>query len=346
MRQAVVSTRREHDGYRDVRPTRTPTISHREFTAPRFARPCAAAVFIASTAAGFPTPAAAHTQPATPETLWRSWTIEPFLVLGLLLLGCAYLFGARALWQRAGYGRGIPYWRAAAFLGGLTAIAVALLSPLEAMSASLFSAHMTQHLILILAAAPLLVLGAPITPLLWVLPPDLRQRVARFWKRNRGTRVFSRLFSSALAVLVAHAFVIWLWHLPALYDTAIEHRWLHSLEHASFLFTGVLFWWVILPVAGRRVLSPGLGVLYVFLAAMQSSVLGVLMLLSRSVWYEAHQPYVAYWDMTPLEDQQLAGVIMWVPAGTIYAITALWLLASWLNRLERTTLSIEQELDA
>lgn len=294
------------------------------------------AVLLALCTLALPATAAAHTTPATPGTLWTSWSPDPFLITVLLLAAVAYTSGARQLWQRAGYGRGLPYWRLAAYLGGLLTVAVAVISPLDALSAALFSAHMTQHLLLILVAAPLLVLGAPLVPALWLLPARTRRTLTAVVKHNPRVEATLRLLSSALLILLAHAVTIWLWHIPSFYDATLRHRWLHTLEHASFLATAVMFWWVVIPVAGRRVLSPGLAVLYVFLAAMQSSMLGVLLLLSRAAWYEAHVPHLAAWNMTPLEDQQLAGAIMWIPAGVIYAATALALFGIWLANIERS----------
>jgi putative membrane protein len=293
----------------------------------------------------FPIIASAHSRPATPESLWSVWPVDPLLLSGLLLSGCCYMLGARAVWRRAGYGKAIPYHRVAAFLGGLLAVAAALMSPLAGLSAALFSAHMVQHLVLILVAAPLLVVGTPVTAFLWTLPLSARQRTVRHWKHNRAARAVGKLLGSAIAMLLLHALSIWVWHLPALYDAAVGNPWLHSLEHITFLATSVLFWRIVLPVAGRRALSPGLGVLLVFVAAMQSSALGVLMLISRDAWYSAHTPHVAAWGMTPLEDQQLAGAIMWVPAGTAYAVFALYLLGRWLVRLEQTEPAFEHVAD-
>lgn len=289
-----------------------------------------------------PAPARAHSTPATPETLWQTWNPDTIVVAVTLLSAWLYLRGVSALWRRAGAGRGIARWRVACFFAGLLSLVIAVVSPLDALSAALFSAHMAQHLLLILVAAPLLVLGAPLVPMLWALPRDTRRSLTRGWMRQHIVRSIWRGVSTPLVVLMLHAFAIWVWHLPPLYEGAIRHGWLHTLEHAVFLGTGLLFWWTLLPTGGHRRLSPGLGVLYVFAAAMQSGLLGVLMLLSPSAWYPVHAPYVEAWNMTPLEDQQLAGVIMWIPAGAIYTIAALSLFGAWLHATERSTRAREQ----
>jgi putative membrane protein len=289
-----------------------------------------------------PVTAAAHSAPATPETLWRSWNIDPLVLGPVLLATWLYLRGTSALWQRAGRGRGVPVWRLTSFMAGLLATLVAIVSPLDALSVALFSAHMTQHLVLMLVAAPLLVLGAPLVPMLWALPHNLRHALIRGWKRRSWLSGMWHVLTTPLVALVLHIVAIWVWHAPPLYDGAVGSSLLHSLEHAAFFSTALLFWWVLFPSGGHRRLPAGLSVLYVFAAAMQGGVLGVLLLFAREAWYESHTVSAAAWGMTALEDQQLAGVIMWIPAGMIYTVAALTLFGIWLRSTEAATLARER----
>jgi cytochrome c oxidase assembly factor CtaG len=235
---------------------------------------------------------------------------EPGALVSLLLLGMVYARGVRAVWARAGRGRGVRISQVAAFGAGLLSVLLALETPLDVLSEALFAAHMVQHLLLMLVAAPLLALGAPRVALAWGAPPT------RLW----------RLVPSRPAVAFAlHGLALWAWHVPMLYEAALANRAIHAAEHASFLATGALFWWTLF----HR--GYGLGVLYVFGMAVQSTILGALLTFARAPWYTSHLGSTAAWGLTPLEDQQLAGLIMWVPGGLIYLAAALTLFGLWLN---------------
>jgi putative membrane protein len=244
---------------------------------------------------------------------------EPAALMGVLAAGALYARGVLTLWQRAGREHVVRRWQAACFGGGLLAIVVALESPLDTLSQDLFAVHMVQHLLLILVAGPLLVLGAPLPPLLWALPEASRRTLGSWW------RTIALLARPAVA-FGAHSLALWLWHLPALYDAALRSRGIHVLEHLSFLATAALFWWAVLHTAHR---SQGLGILYFFAMALQSTVLGALLTFSQMPWYTAHLASAPAWGLTPLEDQQFAGLIMWVPGGGVYLAAALGLFATW-----------------
>jgi putative membrane protein len=205
----------------------------------------------------------------------------------------------------------------------MLALFVALVSPLDALGTALFSAHMVQHMVLVLVAVPLLVLGAPQTGLLWALAEPRRRRLGAWWHCATGLRIGWRALSRPLVVWLLHAAALWLWHLPRLYQAALTSELVHLAEHASFLGTALLFWWVLLGGSPRERLNPALGVLYLFSFALQGGLLGALMTFAPAPWYPAYTTTVAAWGLTPLEDQQLAGLIMWVPAGLVYLAAAL-----------------------
>jgi putative membrane protein len=277
------------------------------------------------------TPILAHPgQPPAPHDLWGAWNLDPVLLGGFLLAAWAYRRG-----QTSGPRRPVDTWRAGCFAAALTGLGVALVSPLDALSGALASAHMVQHLLLILVAAPLLALSAPSSAILRGSPLALR-RVSGRWRRRLGLTHgnLAVLRHPAAAWLLAVA-VLWFWHAATPYDAALDNEFLHVLEHASFLVTAVLFWHAVIGVRGAARVSGGLGVLLVFAMAMQSVFLSVLLTFARTPWYAGYANTTTPWGLDPLTDQQVAGVIMWIPAGGIYLTAALVLLVTWVRTTER-----------
>ena len=279
-----------------------------------------------------PAPAWAHAgAPVQPHDLWSAWTLSLPITLPLAATLILYVVGVRALWGRAGNGRGVSVWRAAAFAAGWLALVVALVSPLHALGEALFSAHMAQHELLMTIAAPLLVLGRPLVPALFALPPGAR-RSASGWTQSPAFRsAWGRLTRPGTAWLL-HAIAIWGWHLPRLYEATLQNDLVHTLQHLSFLGTALLFWWTVLHPAwsGR-----GLAMLSLFTTMLHTGALGAILTVSSAVWYPAYARTTGAWGLTPLEDQQLGGLIMWIPGGAAYLIAALALLGSSLRESER-----------
>ena len=268
--------------------------------------------------------------------LFGKWEWEPGIVVPLVASAVLYARGLRLLWDEH-TGRGIRRWEAGAFAIGWLVTALTLLSPLHALSEQLFSAHMVQHELLMVVGAPLLVVGRPLVPMLWALPSAARRRVRRVWRRN-DVRSAWRFMSLPLVAFFLHGLAIWLWHVPALFQATLTSDLMHSLQHLSFLGTALLFWWTILqghaPGRRARAVSFGVAVLLLFGTALHSGALGALLTFSRAVWYPVYANAAAAWRLTPLEDQQLAGLIMWVPATFAYLIAALTLFANWLRASE------------
>ena len=282
-----------------------------------------------------PTAWAHEGTPPAPHDLWTAWTWDPAVVLGLVAGAWVYARGVRALWRRAGAGRGIRRWQAAGGALGLVTLFLALVSPLDALSSALFSAHMVQHLLLILLAAPLLVLGRLQIAGLWALRPGARRRLTAWWKRTIGPRVAWQALRRPLVAWALHSVALWVWHLPSLYQAALRSQLIHALEHATFLSTALLFWWALVHSTTRGRFGYGSGLFYVFTLAAQGTALGALLTFSQSPWYPFYAASVATWGLSPLEDQQLAGLIMWIPGGLVYLAAGLWLVAAWLQTAER-----------
>ena len=295
-------------------------------------RRAAAATALIGASAAWPAVAWAHAgEPIAPHDLWSAWTLSLPIVIPLVATLVLYVVGMRALWHRAGVGRGVRGWRAASFAAGWLALVVALVSPLHALGEALFSAHMAQHELLMTIAAPLLVLGRPLVPALFALPPGAR-RGASHWTQAPWFRAVWRRLSQPGTAWLLHAIAIWGWHLPRLYDATLENDLVHTLQHVSFLGTALLFWWTVLQPSwsGR-----GAAMISLFTTMLHTGALGAILTVSSSTWYPAYAATTQPWGLTPLEDQQLGGLIMWIPGGAAYLIAALALLGNSLRESER-----------
>ena len=279
-------------------------------------------------------------RPIEPHDLLAAWSFEPFVIVALLTSAFLYARGYRAMRaRRRDRGR---RWPVVCFISGWVVLAVALVSPLHALGGALFSAHMVQHELLMAVAAPLLVLGRPLVPMLWALPMRWRRASGRFASVS-WIRVPWRILTASAIAWLAHAIAIWAWHLPGPYQSSLNSELAHSSQHASFLLTALLFWWALIHGRGGR-MGYGAAVLYVFGTALHTSILGALLTFSDVPWYPQYGRSTMQWGLTVLEDQHLAGLIMWIPAAIAYVVAALWLLASWLRDSERRVVAREAEV--
>jgi cytochrome c oxidase assembly factor CtaG len=201
------------------------------------------------------------------------------------------------------------------------ALGVALLSPIDTFDGELFALHMAQHLLLLLVVPPLLWLGAPLLPILWALPATERRGAGRLLgPRGHLHRVFHVLTNPALAATLFVGGML-LWHVPRLYDAAQARTMAHDLEHLTFLGTGLLYWWpVIHPTGGVRRLQLAPGLLYFLAPMLSGNVLGALLTLANVPVYQTYQAMPRTWGISVLQDQQLGGLLMWIPGGMFWAI--------------------------
>jgi putative membrane protein len=247
-------------------------------------------------------------------------------VVAILLAGMAAAY-ARGWWRLRAAGHAAPRWRPALYALGLVTVAATLLSPLDELAADRFSAHMAQHLLLTMMAAPLLLLGNPLPFVLWGLPPVARSALAApFRPRATPRAVLSALTFFPVAGLL-HVSVVWLWHIPALYDAAVEHEALHAFEHATFFVTAMLFWWPIVQPAPklRPWLHSGLQILYLLLATAQNTALGMLLVVSERAFYPHYVRAAARLGISAVDDQMFGGGLMWT-GGHMYLLPILLIL--------------------
>lgn len=219
-------------------------------------------------------------------------------------------------------------WRPVAFYGGLVVLAASLLPPLDAWSATSFAFHMTQHELLMLVAAPLLVLGRPLPYFLWSLPASWRAAVGGTVRGPVIRPAWRGLLNPAVA-WTFHAAVLWVWHAPLFFDTALRQQGVHDFQHLSFLVAALVFWAALLEERVRE--RQGAGVLYLFTTTVHTGVLGALLTFATHPWYSAYVDRAPLWSLAPLEDQQIGGLIMWVPASLVYVGAGLFLLARWIG---------------
>jgi putative membrane protein len=260
--------------------------------------------------------------------------------LALLISLALYITGTARLWRAAGRGHGISLSAAAAFSAGWLSLVISLIGPFHELSESLFSAHMTQHEILMLISAPLIVLGRPQIAAMWALPRARRSIVASVTNAHQFVVVW-RFISGSFVAFLIHAAALWIWHIPALFDATLESDWIHALQHASFFGTALLFWWAIV---NSRIdwKSSFVGVLFLFLTSLHSGILGAFLTFTHQIWYPVYLNSTGEYGLTPLEDQQLGGLIMWVPAGLVYIGAGLTMFARLLSESEKRAVRNEQ----
>jgi len=256
------------------------------------------------------------------------WTLDPLLLGPLLLLLVLYVVGARRLWRRSDQGRARHRRTSWLFLSGWGVLALSVISPLHEAGERSFALHMIEHELIMLVATLLLASSAAGGALAWGLPRRLRT-IATGWPARLW-----RAVTEPVTATVLQAVALIAWHLPLLFDLALQNRVMHILQHASFVLTSLLFWWAMLHARGDRTRF-GLSAACLFVTSLVGGVLGALMAVSSSPWYA---PYAAMSltgiGLDPAADQQLAGLIMWIPGGLVHAGAALLFFHRWLKAAE------------
>jgi putative membrane protein len=260
---------------------------------------------------------------------FADWTWPLSIAIPLFMTAGLYVLGVTKMVRRARHAA--PHYRSVIFFAlGWISLLIALDSPIHEIGEQLFWVHMTQHEILLMISAPLLVLGQPLLPFLWALPSSWREHLATVSRSKPFKTV--RAISAPFSAWWLSTLGLWIWHIPWLFDRTLQSDWIHAAQHTTFFGTGLLFWW---PLASHRpTISSGSGMVYVFTTLLHTSLLGALLTFSQRPWYASYLATAPAWHLTALEDQQLGGLIMWIPAGTLLLVVALLLLVKWMRESE------------
>jgi len=247
-----------------------------------------------------------------------SWTFEPWIIVALLLAAIIYLRGWWRVHRRLP--RRFPLWRLIAFQAGLLTLFLALSSPLHEFGELLLQFHMVQHLLLMMVIPPLLLLGAPLLPLLRGLPRPVLQGLGPFFASTVLQRL-GRFLTHPLVCLLAFTVSNVAWHVPSLYEIALQSEFWHDVQHICFLSTGLLFWWpVAQPWPSRRRWPLWTMIPYLLFADIQNTALSAFLIFSERVLYPTYAIVPRLWGISVLDDQAAAGAIMWVPGSVIFLV--------------------------
>jgi len=262
------------------------------------------------------------------SVLLLSWSWRVEIISTLLLAAIVHLAGRWRL-RRRGATHLISPWRTAAYLAGLLVIWVALTSPIDVLSGQLFYMHMIQHLLLVMVAAPLLLLADPMPIMLWGLPDALRLEVGRWLRPGATFRKALRAVTPPGLVWLYFVAVLVGWHDPAAYDATLRNEIVHDAEHLSFFVTAVLFWWHVIGAAPRvhRPLSRGQRIAYTVSAVPPTLITGIAISLANEPIYSYYTTVSRVGDITVMDDQRAGGAIMWIAGSMMYLIAALILIA-------------------
>ena len=255
---------------------------------------------------------------------FHPWTIDFAGFVLLLVLAFVYAAGQMRLSRRA---RADHAPRSAMFWCGWASLALALTPPIDTLSAVSFAVHMTQHEMMMLVAAPLLVISRPLGTLLWGLPRILGAAITSHALRRAGAWL-----SAPLVAWLTHAIVLWAWHVPAAFEASLRSTPIHWVQHTSFFAAAAIYWWSVF--GGPRTERRGVALLSVFTTAVHTTVLGTLLTFSKTLWYPTYGRVERPWALSAIEDQQLGGLIMWVPGGMVFLIAGIALAALWLKESE------------
>ncbi|HEX2348208.1 MAG TPA: cytochrome c oxidase assembly protein [Ktedonobacterales bacterium] len=276
---------------------------------------------------------AAHSGKHVPN-LWLAWTLDPTLLIGLAVILGGYLYAIGPARRRWNLGEAATRAQITYFVLGWVTLALALVSPLDPLGDEyLFSAHMIQHMLIAVVAPPLLLLGIP----RWLAELPLR---------NMSVRTVARWLANPIVAFGVFQADIWLWHAPALYDLTLANDTVHILEHLTFLIFGLMYWLPILsptPLIPR--ISRGFAILYLFIGCQPMVALGALLTFAARPLYAPYIDAPRVWGLSPLADQQLGGLIMWLPTNIPYLVALSAAFFLWVGERDRAEREAAGEFD-
>jgi cytochrome c oxidase assembly factor CtaG len=263
-------------------------------------------------------------------TVFQSWSFDPWIITPLVLTAGVYVRGWHELNRRLP--RRFAVWRLIAFQGGLLTIFLAAASPLHPLGELLLQFHMIQHMLLMMVAPPLLLLGAPLLPLLRGLPrPVLQGGLGPFFGSTSLQRL-GQFLTHPIVCLIAFTVSNVAWHLPVLYELALRSEFWHNAQHIFFLSTGLLFWWPVVQPWPLRLRWPQWTIIpYLLFADIQNTALSAFLIFSERVVYPTYAAAPRVWGISALDDQAAAGAIMWVPGSVVFLIPVAILAIRWLD---------------
>ncbi len=260
----------------------------------------------------------------------KAWNFAPSIVIGLLIAGIGYYLALRQL--AANRRRLPPIWQIASFYAGLVAVAIALLGPIDGFNDELFLMHMLQHLLLMQVAAPLVLLGRPVQVALRAISVKRSGPVLKTVLRPRVVRTGLTVLTAPLVATIAFNANLILWHVPNMYDTALKNGTIHDLEHAMFFGFALLFWWPIIdPVPRHHKMPKHWAIAAIFLTMVVGIGIGAILTLAQSLIYPFYATTAKPWGLSPMVDQQIGGLIMWVGGGFLYLLILVGELISFLG---------------
>jgi putative membrane protein len=256
------------------------------------------------------------------------WTLDPVLVVPLGLALLIYIVG----WLRLARRASAPP-RSFVFLAGWTVLTLSLVSPLHEAGEKSFTMHMIEHELIMLVATLLLAASNSGGVLAWGLPRPLRRALGGSWKSP--LQALWRRLTEPVTATIVQGVVMWVWHAPALFDRALESFGWHVTQHACFFVSSLLFWWAMLHPRVRG--GYGVSAACLFLTSLIGGALGALMSFSASPWYADYAAMgMTGIGLDPVADQQLAGLLMWIPGGLVHGIAALAMFYKWLKSAEES----------
>ena len=268
------------------------------------------------------------------QPLLQPWVWRLDVLLVLMSGGVTYTLGWWRLRRLTQTPRLAQTWRLACYWLGLLSIALALLSPIDALSTQLFFMHMLQHLLLVMIAPPLLLLANPFPFVMWGLPHPWRRPVGSFFQaQGLLRRGLHRLAWPGLALLIFVA-VLWGWHYPPAYDAALRNETIHDLEHLTFFITALLYWWRVIPAKPSLFPPTALEsrIAFLLFTVPWNMLLGVWLTFASQPVYPHYTTVPRLWGLSVLQDQMFGGVIMWVPGSMMYVVAAVVLVWQILQR--------------
>jgi len=281
----------------------------------------------------------AHARITEGQNPFLVWALDPLVILGIFLAGYLYATGLDR-WERPSHP--VKIWQRVSFFTGLAAVFLALQSPIDVYSEYLLAVHQLQHTLLRMVGPLLMLLGAPLTPMLRGLPPWALQEVVRPVVRNAFARRAYNFFTNPVAVAFLFLGVMYFWQVPSPHNLALRSHLIHHLMHLTMLLSGLVFWWVIIdPKPHRSRLHYGLRVLYLGLVVIPNTFLGAGLTFAEQVLYSGYGEVGRIAGISPLTDQQIGGLIIWAIGDMMCIGAAGVVMVMWVQQEEA-----KEQLDA